>query len=150
MTLYEVGIEYEQSADKLRKRLSELRAALKDAQQYNERWAIRRRIAELTPMLTDCNKLAAYCKKYYDKGYPLCDGPFDRGPKPRTGNGKTANFVGTACGIEKRTNPRSKGSSNGMSNDGANVYGSSGRTRRKQIDYLSNVLPRISESEKNT
>lgn len=80
-TLYEIGLEYEDSAKQIRSRLRELRAALNSATSPDERWKIKRRIAELTPILTDCNQLAKFCKRYYEQGYFTNDGPFAREPR---------------------------------------------------------------------
>ena len=69
MTLAQIGGLYRASAEPLRKRLKELRAALKTAEDPEEIWRLKRRIAELTPMLTECNALAALCERYYERGY---------------------------------------------------------------------------------
>ena len=69
MTLAQIGGQYRASAEPLRKRLKELRAALKTAEDPEEIWHLKRRIAELTPMLTECNALAALCERYYARGY---------------------------------------------------------------------------------
>ena len=69
MTLAQIGGEYRAAAEPLRKRLKELRTALKSAQDPEEIWHLKRRIAELTPMLTECNALAALCERYYERGY---------------------------------------------------------------------------------
>jgi len=69
MTLMQIGMEYSASAEPLRRRLKELRAALKTARDPEEIWHLKRRIAELTPMLTQCNALAALCLRYYERGY---------------------------------------------------------------------------------
>ena len=69
MTLRQIGAEYRVSGDLLRRRLKELRAALKTARDPEQIWQLKRRIAELTPMLTECNALAALCEHYYERGY---------------------------------------------------------------------------------
>ena len=69
MTLRQIGAEYRTSAQPLRQRLKELRAALKKAQDPEEVWKLKRRIAELSPLLTDCNALATLCERYYERGY---------------------------------------------------------------------------------
>ncbi len=69
MTLTQIGMEYRSSAEPLRRRLRELRAELKCAREPEEIWHLKRRIAELTPMLTQCNALAALCIRYYERGY---------------------------------------------------------------------------------
>lgn len=69
MTLKELSAEYRQSAQLLRTRLKELRQVLKVAETADERWHIKRRIYELTPILTQTNKVAELLEKYYDGGY---------------------------------------------------------------------------------
>ena len=63
MTLQEL------SAVPLRARLSLLRKLLAQATEAEEVWHLQRRIAELTPMLTQMNELAELTAHYYDKGY---------------------------------------------------------------------------------
>lgn len=69
MTLAEIAAGYREAAVPLRVRLRELRTALKTAEDPEEVWHLKRRIAELTPMLTECNALAALCEHYYERGY---------------------------------------------------------------------------------
>ncbi len=69
MTLREIAAGYREAAVPLRKRLHELRRALKAAQDPEEIFRLKRRIAELTPMLTECNALAQLCEHYYERGY---------------------------------------------------------------------------------
>ena len=69
MTLQELSAGYEASAQLLRVRLRELRRMLEKAQDPEEIWHIRRRIAELTPMLTEMNELAELTARYYERGY---------------------------------------------------------------------------------
>ena len=69
MTLTQIGMEYRASAEPLRRRLKELRAELKTARDPEEIWHLNRRIAELTPMLTQMNELAELTAHYYDRGY---------------------------------------------------------------------------------
>lgn len=69
MTLKEIAKDYEAAAVPLRKRLRELRQALNATDDPEESFRLKRRIAELTPMLTECNKLAKLCKHYYDRGF---------------------------------------------------------------------------------
>lgn len=68
-SLEELSEAYEQSAELLRRRLSELRKALAAAEDSEEIWHLKRRIAELTPMLTQMNELAELTGHYYDRGY---------------------------------------------------------------------------------
>ena len=49
--------------------LEELRQALADETDPDKLWHLRRRINELTPMLTEMNELAELTEHYYDRGY---------------------------------------------------------------------------------
>ena len=69
MTLSELSRCYEEAAVPLRNRLRELRQALAVSQDPEEIWHIKRRIGELTPMLTQMNELAELTAHYYDRGY---------------------------------------------------------------------------------
>lgn len=69
MTLTELSLSYETSAALLRRRLAELRRLLAAAQTSEEVFQIKRRIAELTPMLTQMNELADLTAHYYERGY---------------------------------------------------------------------------------
>ena len=69
MTLQELSLCYEAAAVPLRIRLRELRQALAASDDVEEIWHLKRRIAELTPMLTQMNELAELTAHYYDRGY---------------------------------------------------------------------------------
>lgn len=69
MTLTELSRTYEEAAVPLRRRLRELRRMEKRARFTEEKFQIRRRIQELTPMLTEMNELAELTAHYYDRGY---------------------------------------------------------------------------------
>lgn len=69
MTLQEMSREYEASAGLLRVRLRQLRQELAAAEDPEEIWHLKRRIAELTPMLTQMNELADLTAHYYERGY---------------------------------------------------------------------------------
>ena len=69
MTLKELSQCYEEAAVPLRNRLRELRCLLAETTDPEEIWHIKRRIAELTPMLTQMNELAELTAHYYDRGY---------------------------------------------------------------------------------
>jgi len=69
MTLAELSHCYEEAAVPLRNRLRELRIALSCTEDPEEIWHLKRRIAELTPMLTQMNELAELTAHYYDRGY---------------------------------------------------------------------------------
>ena len=69
MTLQEISRGYEEAAVPLRARLRELRQMLDKAVDPEEIWHIKRRIHELTPMLTQMNELAELTARYYERGY---------------------------------------------------------------------------------
>ena len=68
-SLAEMSEEYEASAALLRARLYTLRRQLEQSDDAEEIWHLKRRIAELTPMLTQMNELAELTAHYYDRGY---------------------------------------------------------------------------------
>lgn len=140
-TLYEIGLEYERSAEPLRARLAELRALYAVTEDVEERWRIKRRINELTPMLTQCNKLARYCKKYYDRGYYINDGAFTEERK-LDGNQveKLRTLEKARTHIEGTANAKTVGVCPGVSFQRADFYGLSKRKRRKQKQYLEGIL----------
>lgn len=61
--------DYEAAAVPLRKRLQEIRRALTQATDPEDIFHLKRRIAELQPMLTQMNELAELTAHYYDRGY---------------------------------------------------------------------------------
>lgn len=69
MTLQEMSREYEASAALLRDRLRLLRREMAAATDPEDIWHLKRRIAELTPMLTQMNELADLTAHYYERGY---------------------------------------------------------------------------------
>ena len=69
MTLEEISRCYEEAAVPLRARLRELRQMLETATDPEEIWHIKRRIHDLTPMLTQMNELAELTAHYYERGY---------------------------------------------------------------------------------
>ena len=69
MTLQEMSRDYEASAVLLRNRLRQLRQSLAASDDPDEIWHLKRRIAELTPMLTQMNELAELTAHYYERGY---------------------------------------------------------------------------------
>ncbi len=69
MTLQELSACYEAAAVPLRARLSQLRKLASQTTDPEELWHLQRRIAELTPMLTQMNELAELTAHYYDRGY---------------------------------------------------------------------------------
>ena len=69
MTLKQLSADYEAAAVLLRRRLRQLRQALAQTDDPEEIWHLKRRIADLTPMLTQMNELKDLTEHYYDKGY---------------------------------------------------------------------------------
>ncbi len=69
MTLAEMSKDYEASAVLLRARLRLLRQLLAQETDPEAVWHLKRRIAELTPMLTQMNELAELTARYYERGY---------------------------------------------------------------------------------
>lgn len=69
MTLIQLSAEYAASAALLRVRIRELRQALRQETDPEERFRLRRRIADLSPMLTQMNQLAELTARYYERGY---------------------------------------------------------------------------------
>lgn len=69
MTLQELSECYKEAAARLRLRIWELRIQRVGMQDPEKLWEINRRIAELTPMLTEMNELAELTEHYYDRGY---------------------------------------------------------------------------------
>lgn len=143
MTLQELGREYEESAELLRVRLRQLRRSLKESDSPEERANLRRRIAELQPLLTDCNKIAKFCKCYYEKGFYINSGAFgqrERDRPCRVGEVKQLSAQGTALHFDKRTDTKPAGGGGRVSVKGEDIYKFSGRTRRKQVDCFKELL----------
>ena len=69
MTLDALSDGYLQAALLLRRRLSALRRALRDAPDAQERVSLRHRIAVLTAMQTQCYELAALTAHYYERSF---------------------------------------------------------------------------------
>ena len=73
MTLAQISQGYREAAVPLRNRLRELRQAMTETDDPEEIWHLKRRIAELTPMLTQMNDLAELTEHYYERGYYRSD-----------------------------------------------------------------------------
>lgn len=69
MSLTELSPAYREAAELLSRRIKELRLAAAKSSDPEELWHLRRRIAELTPMLTQTRELAELTQHYYDRGY---------------------------------------------------------------------------------
>ena len=69
MTLKEMSKCYQEAAIPLRQRLKLLRQMLAATEDPEEVWRIKRRIAELTPLLTQMNEFSELTERYYERGY---------------------------------------------------------------------------------
>ena len=69
MTLMELSALYDDSAGLISGRLAELRSALRVCGSEDESRRLRRRMAELKPMLTQCRKLSCLTARYYDRDF---------------------------------------------------------------------------------
>ena len=69
MSLTDLSGSYEYAASLLRARLRQLRFALAEAEDPEEIFQLKRRIGELTPMLTEMIELAELTAHYYERGY---------------------------------------------------------------------------------
>ncbi len=69
MTLLELSADYRAAAVPLQKRLKQLRQLVAACDDAEELWHLKRRIAELTPILTQMNELADLTAHYYERGY---------------------------------------------------------------------------------
>ena len=70
MTLYELSLEYEQTAAMLRQRISELERAQKEADSELCRVQLDRRLRPLRSMYRDTRAVARYLNNYYRKFTP--------------------------------------------------------------------------------
>ena len=70
MTLYELSLEYEQTAAILRRRISELEQAQKEADNELRRVQLDRRLRPLRSMYRDTRAVARHLNNYYRKFTP--------------------------------------------------------------------------------
>ena len=70
MTLYELSLEYEQTAAILRQRISELERAQKEVGDELSRARLDRRLRPLRSMYRDARAVARYLNDYYKKFTP--------------------------------------------------------------------------------
>lgn len=68
MTLNEMSAQYREAAVPIRLQLKELRRKLKHTTDREDAWHIKRRIEELSPILTQLNDLAWLLEHYYEVG----------------------------------------------------------------------------------
>ena len=69
MTLLEMSVGYAESADALRRRMAELRAAERAETDPAEAGRLRRRAEALRPLLREMRELAVLTARYYDRSY---------------------------------------------------------------------------------
>lgn len=69
MTLYELSYEYQAHAEAISLRLKELRLAVREADNPEDRCRLERRMAELKPLLQEARELSVLTHDYYDRGY---------------------------------------------------------------------------------
>ena len=69
MTLLEMSLAYQASGTAIRQRLAELRAAVRGQTDPEAVRALRRRIAELAPLLQESRELEMLTAHYYDRSY---------------------------------------------------------------------------------
>lgn len=144
MTLGEMSAQYQRSAQKLRERLAHLRSLLKNTDDPEEVWHLKRRIAELAPLLTEMNELAELTAKYYERGHYRSE--------KYSFNGLRNRFAKTA---ENRfANEDSSGGIDGIPtgyahrvlSEGAVADGLRKRKRRKQVHGVQDPCPGGEES----
>ena len=70
MTLYELSLDYEQTAAMLRRRISELEQAQKEMADEQRRAQLDRRLRPLRSMYRDTRAVARYLNGYYRKFTP--------------------------------------------------------------------------------
>ena len=68
-SLKQISKDYRTAAAPIRAQLSRLRKELAAARDPEEIFRLKRRIADLTPILTQLNELAELTEHYYDRGY---------------------------------------------------------------------------------
>lgn len=97
--MQELAKAYAESAALISARLSELRRELSEATDPEVIWHIKHRISVLTPILTEQYALEEYCRRYYERGFFIGNGPFrGRGADQRraeiTRRAKNKNYNG--------------------------------------------------------
>lgn len=69
MTLLELSQQYAHSAHLLRMRIRQLRQMAQTAEDEETRQQLRRRIADLQPMLSQCRQLQLLTAHYYERSF---------------------------------------------------------------------------------
>ena len=71
----EMAVGYEEAAARLSASIAAMTAQLETETDEKEIWWLKYRIDKNRAALTECNKLAEYCRRYYEKGYFIGYGP---------------------------------------------------------------------------
>lgn len=159
MTLKEISAQYEAAAEPLRVRLRELRTMLAQTDDPEEIWHIKRRIAELTPMLTQLNDLAWMLDHYYERSGADRDTRYGfNGIRPPKENQRKAD-ENLASDLKRRVNRFAAGNFLGLSlpeeNNPADSCGAGGTQKHRQqnieacgaeSEALHEVLQGVSDS----
>jgi hypothetical protein len=147
-TLEELSAQYRESAKLLRVRMAELRKALAQTDDPDEAWHIKRRLAALTPMLTEMNELAELAERYYERGFYRDDrytvNGIGRGPEKKA---KASKIDANCAGGTYRD---ADGYSVFVCYGGAVTGGRGERKRRKQVHGLPDPKARDGEDAKNS
>ena len=69
MSLADLSPGYRESAQLLSDRIKQLRKAIRETEDPEEKWHLQRRKADLIPILTQMNELAELTARYYERGY---------------------------------------------------------------------------------
>ena len=69
MSLADLSPGYRESAQLLSDRIKQLRKAIRETEDPEEKWQLQRRKAELIPILTQMNELADLTAHYYEPGF---------------------------------------------------------------------------------
>ena len=69
MTLAEMSVSYQDSEHTIRRRIRELQEETKHTEDPEALWHLRRRMAELQPILREARELALLTAHYYDRSY---------------------------------------------------------------------------------
>lgn len=145
LTLKELSGQYRAAAETLRARLAELRKTLNQTADPKEVWIINRRIAELTPLLTEMNALTELTEHYYDRGYYRDEQYTTNGIKVRfpEGTEKAKSNQNRAGG----TYTDSTGYTHRLYSRGAVTERRSKRAGRESVDRVPNPEPGSCKAE---
>ena len=137
MTLKELSAQYKTAAIPIRESLRELRTKLVDADDPEEKWHLKRRIVELTPMLTQLNELAWLLEHYYEKGGGVRDDRYGFNGKrkpPRKRKADERVDPDTKRRIDRLTAADLLGLSPSEEDDSANCGGAEGSQKHGEQD----------------